>query len=64
MEVANVNQEYAYSNEYRKMYKCLAKMRFKIDLENPDFMFNYNGEYGRYYEYKNWNKLINKIISI
>jgi hypothetical protein len=46
------------------MYKCLAKMRFKIDLKNPDFMFNYNGEYGRYYEYKNWNKLINKIISI
>jgi hypothetical protein len=64
MAVADVNKEYAFSSEYKKMYKTLVKMRFKININNPDFMFNHNGNYGRYYEYQNWNKLIKKITSI
>lgn len=58
--VANINQSYAFSDEYRKMYKELAKSRFKIDITNSDFMIE-NIVIGKY---KNWNKLFKKIISI
>jgi len=62
--VANVNQEYAYSEEYRIMYRQLAKTRFKINLEDNEFMFELGLDKPEFKKYKNWNKLINKIISI
>ena len=43
------------------MYRSLAKCRFKIDISN------YNMEYcptPNYENYRNWNKLLNKIISL
>ena len=58
--VANTNRESAYSEEYRKMYRELAKSRFKIDITDPRFMIEDVG----FYSYKNWNKLLNLIISI
>lgn len=64
LNVANINEDYAFSNEYFQMYKELKKTNFKIDLLNPNFMFELgliNPEFNRY---KNWNKLIKKIISI
>ncbi len=60
-EVANTNKDYAYSEEYRRMYRSLAKCRFKIDIPN------WNMEYcptPNYENYKNWNRLLNKIISL
>lgn len=62
-EVANVMKDYSYSEEYRKMYRALAKTRFKIDLEEPEFMIK-NSEWSSYKSYKQWNKLFKKIISI
>lgn len=62
--VADVNQEYAYSDEYRTMYINLKRNGFKVDVSNPDFMFESSEGLGNYSEYKNWNKLINKIVSI
>jgi hypothetical protein len=62
--VANINEEYAFSNEYFQMYKELKKTNFKIDLTNPDFMFEIGLTYPEYNHYRNWNKLIKKIISI
>jgi hypothetical protein len=64
LNVANINEEYAYSNEYFQMYKELNKTNFKIDLLNPDFMFELGLDKPEYNRYKNWNKLIKKIISI
>jgi len=64
LNVANINEEYAYSNEYFQMYKELNKTNFKIDLLNPDFMFELGLNNPEYRSYKNWNKLIKKIISI
>ena len=64
LNVANINEDYAYSNEYFQMYKELNKTNFKIDLTNSDFMFELELVKGKYNEYKNWNKLIKKIISI
>lgn len=64
LNVANINEDYAFSNEYFQMYKELKKTNFKIDLLNPNFMFELgliNPEFNRY---KSWNKLIKKIISI
>lgn len=59
-DVANQNKDYAFSEEYRKMYRALAKTRFKIDINESEFMIEDCGTHG----YKNWNKLIRKIVSI
>ena len=63
-QVASVNQDYSYSNEYRVMFDSLRKSRFKIDVTNNDFMFENSDGYPEFKRYKQWNKLINKIISI
>lgn len=62
--VANVNQPYAYSEEYRIMYRQLAKTRFKLNLDDDEYMFELGLDKPDYSGYKNWNKLIKKIISI
>lgn len=62
--VASINQDYAYSDEYREMYKELSKSKFKIDLKNPEFMFELTDGQSEFRRYKQWNKLIKKIISI
>ena len=59
-EVANQNKDYAFSEEYRKMYRALAKTRFKIDITNSEFMFENDG----FEDYGQWNKLFKKILSI
>lgn len=61
--VASVKQDYSYSDEYGLMYESLKKNKFKIDINNPDFMF-VKSENNDYYSYTNWNKLIKKITSI
>jgi hypothetical protein len=61
--VANINQEYAFSEEYRKMYKEISKTKNRINLGEPEFMFEQNGK-PNFSEYKQWNKLIKKIVSI
>jgi hypothetical protein len=58
--VANTHKDYAYSEEYRKMYRELAKSRFKIDITDPRFMVEEVGVWG----YSKWDKLLNIIISI
>jgi len=62
--VADIRQEYSYSNEYMVMYNNLRKNKFKIDLQNRDFMFEYSDGYPEFRRYRQWNKLIKKIISI
>jgi hypothetical protein len=62
--VASINQEYAYSEEYRLMYKELGKTKFKINLNNPEFMFEKSNGQAEFKRYKQWDKLIKKIISI
>lgn len=62
--VASINQEYAYSEEYRLMYKELGKTKFKINLNNPEFMFEKSNGQAEFKRYKQWDKLIKKIISL
>ena len=63
-EVINVKKEYAYSDEYALMLKSLLKTKFKINLDNPDFMFELGLVHPQFSGYKKWKKLINKIKSI
>ena len=58
-DIANQNKDYAYSEEYRIMYRALAKTRFKIDINEPEFMIEECNN-----SYKQWHKLFKKIISI
>jgi hypothetical protein len=62
-DVANVQKDYAYSEEYRIMYRQLSKCRFQIDVKNTDYMFEYCPT-ANFENYKNWNKLFKKIVSI
>lgn len=64
LNVSNINQEYAFSNEYFEMYKELEKTNFKIDLINPEYMFELGLNKGEFNSYSNWNKLMNKIAAI
>ncbi len=59
-EVANIKKDYSYSEEYRKMYRALAKTRFQIDISEKEFMIENDG----FKYYGQWNKLLKKIISI
>lgn len=63
-QVSDIKQEYAYSDEYKLMYDQLKKSKFKIDLNNPEFMFQSGEESHRYKSYRQWDKLIKKIMSI
>ena len=59
-QVADIRKDYASSDEYLKMYQSLRSNNFEIDVTNKEYMFEYVGEN----EYKQWNKLFKKIISI
>ena len=61
--VADINKDYAYSNEYKIMYEYLKKNK-NIDVSNKDFMFEHIPILPSYNSYKNWKKLIKKILSI
>lgn len=63
-EVADLNESYSFSKEYEMMYLKLLKTKFKIDLTNPDYMFELGLIEPEFNSYKSWNKLIKKIISI
>ena len=63
-QVALVNQDYSYSDEYKIMFESLRKSKFKIDVTKDEFMFESSDGYPEFKRYKQWNKLINKIISI
>ncbi len=62
--VVDVNQDYAYSNEYSIMFLSLRKNRFKIDVNHKDYMIEHSYGEPEFKRYKQWNKLIKKIISI
>ena len=62
-EVANEMKAYAFSEEYRIMYRALAKTKFQINIEDDSFMIE-NSEWISYKSYKQWNKLFKKILAI
>jgi hypothetical protein len=61
--VADINEEYSYSEEYMKMYEELKKSNFKINLKKNEYMIEDSEGVEKYNEYKKWKKLIKKIVS-
>jgi len=59
-QVADIKKDYSFSDEYLKMYQSLRSNNFEIDVTNDEYMFEYIGKN----EYKQWNKLFKKIISV
>lgn len=62
-KVVDVNEPYAYSKEYLKLYDELRKTNFIVNLKNKDYLFLKSSK-PLYSSYKHWNKLIRKIVSI
>jgi hypothetical protein len=64
LDVASIKQDYSFSDEYFTMYNEIRKSSNKINLLNPDFMFELGLTEPKFNGYRQWNKLIKKIISI
>ena len=62
-KVADIRKDYAYSDEYFKMYQSLRNSNFELNLLIEDYNFEYC-PVATYESYKNWKKLFKKIISI
>ena len=60
-QVADIRKDYSFSDEYLKMYQALRSNNFEIDVTESKYMFEY---VGNELDYKQWNKLFKKIISI
>lgn len=65
-KVSDINKDYAYSDEYTKMYNALKETDFKININNSEYLVDKLSEssYIDYKDYKEWNKLRNKIVLI
>lgn len=63
LDVANVKQKYAYSEEYQLMYDSIKSNNFRIDINNPNF-FAMNIPEKNYQAYKHWGRLKNIILHI
>ena len=59
-QVADIKKDYSFSDEYLKMYQSLRSNNFEFDVTNEEYMFEYVGDV----DYKQWDKLFKKIISI
>jgi hypothetical protein len=59
-QVADIKKDYSFSNEYLKMYQALRGNNFEIDVTNEEYVFEYIGNN----DYKQWDRLFKKIISI
>ena len=65
IEVAAVEEDYSFSEEYWKMYTAIKDNNFKIDVRNKEFMFEMSEVTDCTFKtYSQWNKLIKKIVSI
>jgi hypothetical protein len=64
LDVASIKQDYSYSDEYFTMFNELRKTNNIININNNEFMFEQGLTYPEFNKYRQWNKLIKKIISI
>ena len=62
-EVSETKKDYSYWKEYKKMYKAIEINDWKIDINNPEFMFE-KMITNNHWDYTKWNRLLKKIISV
>lgn len=65
-EVAEIKKDYAFSKEYNKMYRAIARNDWKIDINNSLYLVAELKEssYIEYMDYPYWDELRNLIITI
>ena len=66
LEVAEIKKDYAFSKEYSKMYRAIARTDWKIDITKPDYLVANLKEnsYIEYKDYPHWDELRKLIITI
>ena len=65
-EVADVKEDYAFSDEYYKLYSAIRKSGWKINTKKDEFRLVKlkNFSYIDYLDYPYWKELTNKIVKI
>ena len=65
-KVADVDKEYAYSDEYSVMYDAIKNYNWKIDVNNLKYLVEELKEFSyiKYTDYPHWSTLTNKIVTI
>ena len=66
LEVAEIKKDYAFSKEYSKMYRAIARTDWKIDITKPEYLVAKLKEssYIEYKDYPHWDELRKLIITI
>jgi hypothetical protein len=62
-EVSETKEDYTYWQEYLKMYKGIEMFDWKIDINNPEFMFERMNT-NNHWDYSKWDRLTKKIVII
>lgn len=62
-EVSETKEDYTYWQEYLKMYKGIEMFDWKIDINNPEFMFEKMNT-NNHWDYSKWDRLSKKIVII
>ena len=62
-EVSETKEEYSYWKEYKKMYRAIQVFDWKIDVNNPEFMFERMRD-NEYFDYMKWKELSDVIVKI
>jgi len=62
-QVSKTKANVSFAQEYKLMLDEIVKSDYKIDLTKEEFMFQRLGN-GNYHQYKKWNDLTKKIVSI
>jgi len=65
-KVADINMDYAFSDEYRIMYDIIKLFEDRIDINNPEFLVEtlIESSYIDYMDYSKWDILMKKIVLI
>ena len=62
-EVSETKKDYSFWKEYKKMYRGIQINDWKIDINNPEFMFE-KMEDNSYFDYTKWKELSDVIVKI
>jgi hypothetical protein len=64
-DVADIKQEYSFSDEYNKMYQAIKTNNFRIDITNKEFLIEKMiNTKSNFFDYTYWNRLSKIIIKI
>ena len=60
---SETKKDYSFWKEYKKMYRAIQVFDWKIDVNNPEFMFERMRD-NEYFDYMKWKELSDVIVKI